>query len=492
MIPGTGALGRKKPPISIGLGDERKVKHINRVAPSRPTSRWGWALWLLPRPRTADRFSLYQLVISDLIVLSAVNFVPSLFVFKWALQPVSVPTFAVLVTLFAYSEGLYEETSELTQRLFALARSVLYAMACILIVAWEHIHLRTALLASVCSFIGLVAWRRLLKWRSQIIEQSRRNVLIVGATPMGRTIARALRNDAGHGYSVRGFVDNYAPISSEVLGRIKDLDWLARSEFVDEVIVTLPVHSPPAREATQVAYDNRLDIRAVPDLPAGTWPDARIERVGGIPIVTLHREPVPSPELFVKRLVDGIGALVALVLTAPILALVAIAIRLDSRGPILYVAERTGTKGKRFRCYKFRSMVADADRRKESLLARNQRQGPIFKIVDDPRTTRVGRFIRRYSLDELPQLWNVLRGDMSLVGPRPHPVEEVHKYELHHYRRLDVRPGLTGLWQVTARQNPSFDLNMHLDLTYIENWTVMLDLQILLRTVRVLFSPEGA
>jgi lipopolysaccharide/colanic/teichoic acid biosynthesis glycosyltransferase len=159
---------------------------------------------------------------------------------------------------------------------------------------------------------------------------------------------------------------------------------------------------------------------------------------------------------------------------------------------VIYAAERTGVKGRRFHCYKFRSMAPDADRRKESLRARNQREGPIFKLEDDPRITRVGRFIRRYSLDELPQLWNVLRGEMSLVGPRPHPVDEVSHYELHHFRRLDVKPGLTGLWQITARKSPSFELNMHLDLTYIENWTLLLDLRILMRTVRVLFAPEGA
>jgi len=124
--------------------------------------------------------------------------------------------------------------------------------------------------------------------------------------------------------------------------------------------------------------------------------------------------------------------------------------------------------------------------------AQNQREGPIFKIVGDPRITRVGGFIRRYSLDELPQLWNVLRGDMSLVGPRPHPVDEVNHYELHHYRRLDVKPGITGLWQITARHCASFELNMHLDLTYIENWSLRLDLHILLGTIRVLFAPEGA
>lgn len=136
-------------------------------------------------------------------------------------------------------------------------------------------------------------------------------------------------------------------------------------------------------------------------------------------------------------------------------------------------------------------MVSNADGLKANLQARNQREGPIFKIIDDPRITRIGHIIRRYSLDELPQLWNVLLGDMSMVGPRPHPVDEVNHYELHHYRRLDMKPGITGLWQITARDSPSFELNMHLDLTYIENWSLRLDLHILLGTVRVLFRPEG-
>jgi lipopolysaccharide/colanic/teichoic acid biosynthesis glycosyltransferase len=137
-------------------------------------------------------------------------------------------------------------------------------------------------------------------------------------------------------------------------------------------------------------------------------------------------------------------------------------------------------------------MVSNAEHLKENLRSRNQREGPIFKIDGDPRITRVGRFIRCYSLDELPQLWNVLKGDMSLVGPRPHPVDDVNRYELHHYRRLDVKPGITGLWQITARDCSSFDLNMHLDLTYIENWSLELDLRILAGTIRVLFAPEGA
>jgi exopolysaccharide biosynthesis polyprenyl glycosylphosphotransferase len=227
-------------------------------------------------------------------------------------------------------------------------------------------------------------------------------------------------------------------------------------------------------------------------LPGGHWPDAGIERIGDIPVVSLHHELLPSTSLFLKRLLDLGGALLGLAVIAPVMGIVAVLIRLDSAGPALYSAVRTGAKGRHFLCHKFRSMTTGADQLKENLRSGNQRQGPIFKLENDPRVTRFGRFIRRYSLDELPQLWNVLRGEMSLVGPRPHPVDEVSRYELHHYRRLDMKPGMTGLWQVTARNSPSFDLNMHLDLTYIENWTLALDLRILMSTIRVLFEPAGA
>jgi exopolysaccharide biosynthesis polyprenyl glycosylphosphotransferase len=331
-----------------------------------------------------------------------------------------------------------------------------------------------------------------MAWRVRRRESESRRTLIVGGGPVARAIARALRNDPLRRATVCGFVDDDLPLSQSVLGRIADLDWLARSEFIDEVILALPGQPALARGAAEIAFRNHLDIRAVPDLPPGPWPDSGIDRIGEVPIVTLHRESLPSASLFLKRLLDVTGATLSLMVASPLLAIVALLIRLDSPGPIVYAAERTGAKGRRFRCYKFRSMVTDAEHLKEDLRARNQREGPIFKIDDDPRITRIGRVIRRYSLDELPQLWNVLRGDMSLVGPRPHPVDEVDHYELHQFRRLDVKPGITGLWQITARDSPSFELNMHLDLTYIENWSLGLDLRILAGTVRVLFAPEGA
>jgi lipopolysaccharide/colanic/teichoic acid biosynthesis glycosyltransferase len=201
---------------------------------------------------------------------------------------------------------------------------------------------------------------------------------------------------------------------------------------------------------------------------------------------------LPSAARFLKRFLDVIGAMGGLVAVGPLMAIVALLIRLDSPGPIFYSAERIGARGRRFRCYKFRSMVTDAAGRKEHLRARNTQPGPILKIDPDPRVTRTGRMIRRYNLDELLQLWNVLCGEMSLVGPRPHPVDEVNHYELLQFRRLDVRPGITGLWQITARDCPSSELNIHLDLTYIENWSLRLDLHILADTVRVLFAPDGA
>jgi exopolysaccharide biosynthesis polyprenyl glycosylphosphotransferase len=369
----------------------------------------------------------------------------------------------------------------------------LFAVGLVLSARWDGTRPLAACTTFAGSLTGLVVWRRLKRTVSKRRrrETDSRKTLIVGGGPIARSIARALRNDPLHRANVCGFVDDDLPLSPVVLGRIADLDWLARAEFIDEVILALPGQMTRAREAAEIAFRNHLDIRAVPDLPPGPWSDCGIDHIGEVPVVTLHRESLPDATLFLKRLLDITGAACGLVLVSPLLAIVALLIRLDSPGRVVYSAERTGAKGRRFRCFKFRSMVTNADHLKEDLRARNQREGPIFKIDDDPRITRIGRILRRYSLDELPQLWNVLRGEMSLVGPRPHPVDEVKHYELHHYRRLDVKPGITGLWQITARDCPSFELNMHLDLTYIENWSLRLDLRILARTVRVLFAPEG-
>jgi exopolysaccharide biosynthesis polyprenyl glycosylphosphotransferase len=452
-----------------------------------------------------DRLLLQSATV-DLLVLILVWGASSFLFPTWRLPWSSLPVFAALVILFGFSEGLYKSRSDLPPAAIAptLERSTLFAMALVLIAQWDKIRLLAAVTIFAGSLSGLILWRalRCFAARRTQRETELRKILIVGGGPIAHSIARTLRNDQLNPYrtAVCGFVDDDLPLSPTVLGRIADLDWLARAEFIDEVILALPGQPNQAHKAAEIAYRNHLDIRAVPDLPTGPWCgpscgqwcDSGIDHIGEVPVVTLHRELLPSTALFLKRLLDIGGAGIGLAVAGPLMALIALLIRLDSAGSAVYCAERTGVKGRRFRCYKFRSMVTDAEDLKEELRNRNQREGPIFKISDDPRITRVGRVLRRYSLDELPQLWNVLRGEMSLVGPRPHPVDEVNHYELHHYRRLDVKPGITGLWQITGRDCPSFELNMHLDLTYIENWSLSLDLRILASTVRVLFAPEGA
>jgi exopolysaccharide biosynthesis polyprenyl glycosylphosphotransferase len=193
-----------------------------------------------------------------------------------------------------------------------------------------------------------------------------------------------------------------------------------------------------------------------------------------------------------KRASDLLLSALALVALAPFLLIVAILIKLDSPGPAFYISERIGKNGRAFRCFKFRTMLVDAEARKSELLCHNERKEILFKIARDPRVTRVGRFLRKYSIDELPQFFNVLRGDMSIVGPRPPLASEVDRYLPWHHRRLDVPPGITGLWQVEARQDPSFDSYIALDLNYVDNWTVWLDFKIMLRTVGVVLSGTGA
>jgi exopolysaccharide biosynthesis polyprenyl glycosylphosphotransferase len=317
-----------------------------------------------------------------------------------------------------------------------------------------------------------------------------RNVLIVGAGGLGHRLAGYLEKHPELGRSVCGFVDDWKPLGNGVIGRIRELPELARAGFVDEVILAGPHDREKTRRVVRAAQHLRLDVKMAPDL-FGCEATRKTERIGDIPLISLHEERLPVAGLMLKRALDVVGAGVALIFLAPALALLAISVRLDSRGPVLYSALRAGRKGRPFRCYKFRTMVLDADALKEGLREQNQRQGPFFKIKDDPRITRVGRLLRRYSLDELPQLWNVLKGEMSLVGPRPHPLDDFSAYAIEHLPRLDVLPGMTGLWQVTARGDPSFQAGMDLDIEYIDRWSLGVDLRILLKTAAVVLRGSG-
>lgn len=206
---------------------------------------------------------------------------------------------------------------------------------------------------------------------------------------------------------------------------------------------------------------------------------------------TLRARPILVTGLLVKRITDLLLSAIGVLLLWPCLLAIALAVKLESAGPVIYASLRVGKKGQKFVCYKFRTMVDGADGLKDFLRPFNERQDPFFKIADDPRVTRLGRFLRKYSLDELPQLWNVLKGHMSLVGPRPHPVDDYARYRPEDHRRLDLKPGITGLWQVTARRNPSFETCLELDLEYMRHWSLLLDYKILLLTVPTVLSGDG-
>jgi exopolysaccharide biosynthesis polyprenyl glycosylphosphotransferase len=267
-----------------------------------------------------------------------------------------------------------------------------------------------------------------------------------------------------------------------MLGRI------ARQECIDEVVVACN-DIQLAESISRAARRNQLDVRFALNID-GTSP-LQVETFGSMALLKIHEQQLPRWQLAAKRMADVILASVGLPALSPLLLLIAAIIKLDSRGPVFYRAERVGQRRRRFVCYKFRTMVPQADVEKERLRSLNQRQGAFFKIVNDPRVTRVGRFLRRYSLDELPQLWNVLRGEMSLVGPRPHPPDDVDAYSVEDLQRLDFVPGMTGLWQVTARQDPSFERSVALDVEYITRWSLLLDLRILCRTVGAVFHGSG-
>jgi exopolysaccharide biosynthesis polyprenyl glycosylphosphotransferase len=318
-----------------------------------------------------------------------------------------------------------------------------------------------------------------------------RNALIIGAGPLGSDVAQYLERNQQLGYRVRGFVTDEPEPNSRVLGKLVDLPTVCRTAFVDEIFITTALPQQLAREIFELARRERIDVTLVPDLSfwASRW--MAVERVGRLPTITVHREAIPAGPLFVKRLLDICASAIGILLLAPMFAVLALLIKLDSKGPIFYCSKRVGRKGREFRFYKFRTMIANADALKDELRHLNKRDGAFFKVENDPRVTRLGRVLRRYSLDEFPQLFNVLVGDMSLVGPRPHPIDDYRQYKVEHLRRLDVVPGITGLWQVSARRDPSFELNMALDMEYINHWSLWLDVKILARTFPAVFAGAG-
>jgi lipopolysaccharide/colanic/teichoic acid biosynthesis glycosyltransferase len=252
----------------------------------------------------------------------------------------------------------------------------------------------------------------------------------------------------------------------------------------------LPAHFTPGEPGFSSGFIS-LNIECLGSVPRGVAGHVFAGRAGSAASRAPRLEAIPAVGRFAKRALDLVLSSTTLLLLWPLMLVIAVAVKLESRGPAIYASLRAGKGGIPFVCYKFRTMIPGANQLRESLHHLNQRRGPFFKIGNDPRVTPLGRFLRKYSLDELPQLWNVLKNDMSLVGPRPHPLEDVEQYSSGDEQRLEVMPGMTGLWQVTARENPSFETCMHLDVGYIRHWSLLLDCKILLRTIPAVFAGQG-
>jgi exopolysaccharide biosynthesis polyprenyl glycosylphosphotransferase len=344
---------------------------------------------------------------------------------------------------------------------------------------------------TMLDFLGAIAWRRLQ--HEVILSRAAsglrtRRALIVRAGQSGKELALYLKANALLGYSVVGFLDDETATDVDVLGPVSHLSRVVQSEFIDDVFVTGSVDPLLLARLRDEAANCRVNVQIVPRISqyTGEW-----RYIGNLPVNVLRYQPIPCIGMFFKRVLDVVGAAIGLLLCLPLFSIVTLLICLDSPGSPLYRSLRVGKRGHRFKCLKFRTMTADADAIKDQLRVRNQRRGPTFKIEQDPRITRLGKYLRKYSIDELPQLWNVLVGEMSLVGPRPHPLDDYERYELDHRVRLSVTPGLTGLWQITARSDPSFERNMQLDLAYIRNWSFAGDLKILFGTVSAVIKGEG-
>jgi exopolysaccharide biosynthesis polyprenyl glycosylphosphotransferase len=323
--------------------------------------------------------------------------------------------------------------------------------------------------------------------------------LIVGAGEIGRAVMRTLVARPDLGYQVVGFLEPDPTKGGDAIGRFRrlgnldKLDETLTEHAVSEVIITLPsTHNRKIQQITRTCRRAGVRARIVPDFFHLSLNQVNMDNLAGIPLLGMRERSLERGPRLIKRAIDIIGSIAALLLFSPVMGLVALAIRLDSSGPILFRQERLGEKGRPFSVFKFRSMRVGAETEQQSLAELNEADGPLFKIKDDPRLTRIGRFIRKASLDELPQLINVLRGEMSMVGPRPPLASEVTEYESWQRKRLEVKPGMTGLWQVSGRSDLTFDEMCLLDIYYIENWSLWLDMRMILRTIPLFFLGKGA
>ncbi|HEY6058629.1 MAG TPA: sugar transferase [Candidatus Limnocylindrales bacterium] len=454
-----------------------------------------------------------MLVAADFVVaLAIIGALASLRTADWpAVERSGGPTLVPYAIAYALGwvavlalHGLYQLRARWTIRseVIGILRSILLlavATAAVLFVLADPVINRYFLLAVFATQAwAAVAARILLRAFVQAIRtrgRNQRNVLIVGTGETGAAFARRLDAHPDMGLRIEGFLGDPDELTGPwpYLGTVGQLPEVLHGRVVDEVAICLPIERWRLVEETialcrQEGKIVRLPMTAL-DQPAVS---RYVEDLDGMPVISLVTGPDRLAALMLKRLLDLAGAVVGLLVLSPVFALAAAVIVATDGRPVFFRQVRAGLNGRQFRIVKFRTMERNADARRAELRAFNEVTGNAsFKMTNDPRITRIGRLLRRTSVDELPQLWNVLRGEMSLVGPRPHPLDDVAGYDDWHRRRLSMKPGITGLWQIGGRRETDFDRWVEKDLEYIDHWSFWLDVRVILMTIPALLRAEG-
>lgn len=417
----------------------------------------------------------------------------------------AVAGFVVAWPVSLWIHGLYRVRARLTVRreLTDIARSVVLFAAVILSLLFllKLPDVSRGLLIPLFPTMGAISFGARFALRHTLAQLRRRGrntrfVVVLGTNARAQRFADLLEAHSDLGLRVIGHVetngDEPAAISRPILGNLDAVESILHTNVVDEVALCLPVSQwQLIDELARLCEEEGKIVRVPLYVLEHTLSAGRVEEVDGLPIYSMVTGPDRVLALTAKRAVDLVGSALALLVLSPVLLGIAIAIRRDSPGPVLFRQERVGVHGRRFRIVKFRTMGTDAETRLEELRSLNEVRGQAFKVTADPRITKVGRWLRATSLDELPQLWNVLRGEMSLVGPRPPLASEVEGYDIWHRRRLSMKPGITGLWQVNGRHEPDFDRWVETDLEYIDGWSLWLDLRIMARTIPAMLHRQG-
>ncbi|MCS7233585.1 MAG: sugar transferase [Synergistetes bacterium] len=416
--------------------------------------------------------------------------------------------FILLIWILALAwEGLYVESFlDPLDELFYIGKATFITALLFLSFSFLYRLLEFSRVVVLLSFLislpVIFYVRYLIRYLSLKIGLFRKQTLIVGAGETGKLILSKLRKYPLWGYEAIGFIDNEAfedvVEGLPVLGGLEDIERIINERRVDMVIIAVPSLSRNGLNSIALRCGRlNVPVKVVPDIYGLSSASVRLEEVEGLFLIEIKRNLIKGWNALVKRAFDLLISIPALVILSPILLLISILIKIDSPGPALYVAPRLGKGGTTFPCYKFRTMYLNADDilekyLKENPMAREEWEKFAKLRGHDPRLTRVGRFLRRWSFDELPQLWNVLRGEMSIVGPRPYLPREREKIGDYFDVILEVKPGITGLWQISGRNLTTFEERLRLDAYYIQNWSLWLDLKIIIRTLLVVLLGKGA